>query len=207
MTHIEARRLAQLPADEQLRAFEAIVLGNPVVTALLQRLARLELPSWYLTAGCLFQTVWNAIHGFPPTPGIQDYDIFYFDGSDTSWEAEDAAIRSCEGACADLCVRIEVRNQAQVHLWYPDRFGVTVPAFCTCEDGIDAFAMTTCCVATRLESDRLRTYAPHGFGDLFGLLLRPNPVRAPRRVYEAKARRWTGVWPGLRVMPWPGDDQ
>jgi hypothetical protein len=43
-----------------------------------------------VTAGCLFQTVWNVVTDRPPTSGIKDYDIFYFDGTDLSWEAEDA---------------------------------------------------------------------------------------------------------------------
>ncbi|WMM75088.1 nucleotidyltransferase family protein [Rhodococcus pyridinivorans] len=49
----------------------------------------------------------------------------------------------------------------------------------------------------------LRVYAPHGFDDLFGMVLRPNPVLAPRNVYEAKARRWQVEWPRLVVEPWP----
>jgi uncharacterized protein len=182
------RDLGQLPVDAQLTAFEDLIAGNPVVTAILDRAAVLALPDWYLTAGCLFQTVWNALHGFPPTRGIRDYDLFYFDDRDTSWDAEDRVIRTCAGAFGNLGVPVEVRNQARVHLWYPDRFGVAVEPFRTCEDGVDSFAMTTCCVATRRIDGSLRTYAPHGFGDLFNLVLRPNPVRATQAVYEGEGQ-------------------
>ncbi|MEO5823461.1 MAG: nucleotidyltransferase family protein [Vicinamibacteraceae bacterium] len=202
----EARRLAQLPVDEQLRSFEAMIVRNPLLDAVLDRAAALALPAWYLTAGCLFQTAWNALSGLAPTHGIRDYDLFYFDDADTSWEAEDVVIRRCAEAFGDLGVQVEVRNQARVHLWYPDRFGVLVEPFRTCEDGVDAFAMTTCCVATRRVEGRLRTYAPHGFADLFNLVLRPNPVRAPRAVYEEKARRWSAIWPDLQVLPWPSTE-
>ena len=140
-----------------------------------------------------------------PTRGIRDYDLFYFDDCDTSWDAEDRVIRVCAEVFGDLGVPVEVRNQARVHLWYPDRFGVTVEPFRTCEDGIDSFAMTTCCVATRRVEGVWRTYAPHGFADLYNLVLRPNPVRATRAVYEAKAGRWQGLWPDLQVLPWPSD--
>jgi hypothetical protein len=206
MNWIEARRLAQASVDEQRRAFEDMVRRNPVVAEMLGRSAGLGLPQWYLTAGCLFQTVWNLLHGFPVTTGIRDYDLFYFDAADLSWDAEDAVIRRCADAFADLGVVVEVRNQARVHLWYPDRFGVQVAPFATCEDGVDAFAMTTCCVAMRQEAAAPRIYAPYGFGDLFNLTLRPNPVRAPRAVYEEKARRWMAIWPSLRAMPWPTPD-
>ncbi|UTM39247.1 hypothetical protein MX572_11190 [Rhodococcus pyridinivorans] len=35
------------------------------------------------------------------------------------------------------------------------------------------------------------------------MVLRPNPVLAPRNVYEAKARRWQVELPRLVVEPWP----
>ncbi len=36
--------------------------------------------------------------------------------------------------------------------------------------------------------------------------MRPNPRSpAPRHVYEAKAARWTSVWPELTVLPWQDD--
>jgi hypothetical protein len=203
---VEGKALAQLPVELQLRAFEGMVRQNPVVEAVLQRAEGLALPQWYLTAGCLFETVWNLLHGLPVTHGIRDYDLFYFDAADLSWEAEDAVIRRCASVFSGLDAVVEVRNQARVHLWYPDRFGVAVEPFATCEDGVDAFAMTTCCVATRQIDGALRTYAPHGFGDVFNMVLRPNPVRAPRAVYETKARRWMAAWPRLRMLPWPTPD-
>ncbi|MDJ0397450.1 hypothetical protein [Rhodococcus rhodochrous] len=35
------------------------------------------------------------------------------------------------------------------------------------------------------------------------MVLRPNPVLAPREVYEAKARRWQAERPRSIVVPWP----
>ena len=46
-------------------------------------------------------------------------------------------------------------------------------------------------------------YAPHGYDDLFDLVVRPNPDSpAPRHLYEAKAQRWQRQWPELTVLPW-----
>jgi hypothetical protein len=39
------------------------------------------------------------------------------------------------------------------------------------------------------------------FGDLFAMVVRPNPVLAPREVYERKAARWSAGWPELTVLP------
>jgi len=33
--------------------------------------------------------------------------------------------------------------------------------------------------------------------------VRPNPVLAPREVYQAKTARWQRQWPALTVLPWP----
>ena len=56
----------------------------------------------------------------------------------------------------------------------------------------------------RLTPDgRWRVYAPHGLSDVFGLVVRPNPVLAPRAVYEAKTARWRRQWPELTVLDWP----
>jgi hypothetical protein len=121
---------ARLPLDEQLTALRTTLSRNRTL------LEVLGLPDWYLTAGCLFQTIWNTVTGRPPTHGIKDYDVFYHDDTDLSWEAEDAVIRAGT--------------------------------------------------------------------DVFNLVVRPNPLQAPREVYETKAARWQRHWPELTILPWPG---
>ena len=70
--------------------------------------------------------------------GISDYDIFYFD-PDISWQAEDAVIRQLQDRLAHLGVTIEARNQARVHLWYPEKHGLPYPALRCSTEGIDRF--------------------------------------------------------------------
>lgn len=194
----------RLPLDKQLVAFRAALSRNEVLLEVLDRTASLELPGWYVTAGCLYQTVWNIVTGRPPTSGIKDYDVFYFDDSDLSWEAEDVVIRTAAEIFADLPAEVEVRNEARVHLWYEGKFGTACPPHDSTESAIDSFASTTCCLGVRLEqAGRWRVYAPHGLSDVFNLVVRPNPVLAPREVYEAKAARWRRQWPELTVLDWP----
>ena len=186
------------------RHFLAAVDTNPVVTDILDRARRLELPDWYLTAGGLFQTVWNQVAGNAPHTGIRDYDFFYFDDSDLSYEAEDRVIRRAATLFDDLGVDVEVRNQARVHLWYEEHFGSAIRPFTSSEDAIDHFVSTTCCFGIRINSAGTRqVYAPHGFDDVFAGVIRPNPRVPMRHVYEAKAARWVSVWPHLTVLPWP----
>ena len=70
-----------------------------------------------LTAGCLFQTIWNLKSGDDPEHGIKDYD-FFFDDRDLSWEAENEVIIRTRDLLSDLASKVEVKNQARVHLWH-----------------------------------------------------------------------------------------
>ncbi|MGW2647123.1 nucleotidyltransferase family protein [Streptomyces sp. NPDC001393] len=196
--------ISRLPLDQQLDSLRAALSRNEVLMEVLERAATFDLPGWYVAAGCLFQTVWNVVTDRPPTNGIKDYDIIYFDSGDLSWEAEDAVIKAGREIFAGLPAEVEIRNEARVHLWYEDKFGVMCPPYESTEAAIDSFAATTCCLGVRLEAEgRWRVYAPHGLSDLFNLVLRPNPVLAPRSVYETKSARWREEWPELTVLDWP----
>ncbi|MFE9098753.1 nucleotidyltransferase family protein [Streptomyces sp. NPDC007264] len=194
----------RLPLDEQLGVLQTALSRNDVLAEVLGRAATMSLPGWYVTAGCLFQTVWNMVTDRPPTTGIKDYDLFYFDSTDLSWTAEDEVIEAGREVFHGLPAEVEIRNQARVHLWYEQKFGKPCPPHDSAEAAIDCFAATTCCLGVRLEpTGEWRVYAPHGLSDMFNLVIRPNPVLAPQEVYEAKAARWKSQWPELTVLPWP----
>jgi hypothetical protein len=198
-TWMTARTECIEPKGSDARELERALRANPTLVALLERARALALPDWYLAAGAIFQTVWNHVTGRDPEHGIRDYDLIYHDASDLSWEPEDAVIQRV----ADP--RVEVRNQARVHLWYEQKFGIACPPLPTTEAGIDTYPGRACAIGVRLnDDDTLHVYAPYGLADTFALVLRPNPVLAPRAVYEAKAARWQREWPELRVEPWPG---
>ena len=133
--------------------------------------------------------------------GIRDADLFYFD-PDTSWDAEDAVIRRGADVFAGVPVPVEIRNEARVHLWYADRFGTPAPPFRDCADAIDSFAAVCCSYGLTVDGAGPRVYVPHGYDDLFDLVVRPNRRQAPRQVYEGKAARWKREWPEITVLPW-----
>src|ERR671912_315058 len=67
----------------------------------------------------------------------------------------------------DLDGLIEIRNQARVHLWYPQRFGAPYPRLASAEDGIDRFLVRCSCVGLAPQGDgSLRLYAPYGLDEL-----------------------------------------
>jgi len=51
-----------------------------------------------------------------------------------------------------------------------------------------------------------RVYAPHGFSDVFNIVMRRNPVPVcPAGSTRSKTRR-SRQWPSLTVLPWPVAD-
>src|SRR5213078_2739431 len=107
-------RAGQLPIQQQLAHLRAALRRNHTLTEVLARAARMDLPGWYLVAGCLYQTVWNVVGGQPPEAGILDYDLAYFDAADLSWAAEDAVIQAGHRVFGDLPAPVQIRNQARV---------------------------------------------------------------------------------------------
>ena len=174
------------------------VRENPVNAELLLRLRSLRLRECHLTAGCLFQTVWNRLCGRVAQWGVKDYDIFYFDDADTSWEAEDLVVRRVSEATADLSVSVEVKNQARVHLWYPDRFGDNYPQLRSARDGIDRYLVSCTCVGIEVQGGEV--YAPNGLKELREGVLRMNPVNARPDLFRQKAESYKARWQWLTVL-------
>lgn len=189
-------------AQEQ---FLELIALNPVLREVLHRTRDLQLPDAWIAGGCLFQTAWNVLAGEDPERAIKDYDLFYFDSSDLASESEDDANARAATLLAEVPCRIEVRNQARVHLWYPQEFGVAeYPRLTKTTDGIDHFLAVCCMVGLRKRQDgSLDLYAPLGVDDILSRTMRPNPLfpSAPQTAYEAKAERWRALWPDLFVQP------
>jgi hypothetical protein len=181
--------------------FIAAALRNPVNAAIATELSDIGLPDAWLVSGCLVQTVWNVLTGRAIDYGISDYDVFYFD-SDTSWQAEDAVIRKVQTRLAHLGVIIEVRNQARVHLWYPDKHGLPYPPLRCATEGIDRFLTRNTQVGLQRCNGGYNIHAPHGFDDIIAMIVRPNPTpNFSAENYMAKAKRWKALWPELTLLP------
>lgn len=181
-------------------AFLATALRNPVNEAIAEELLRRALPDAWIVSGCLVQICWNMKTGRAVDHGINDYDIFYFD-PDTSWQAEDAVIRHLQARLGHLEVKIEVRNQARVHLWYPQKHGLPYPALHCSADGFDQFLTKTPQVGIRRTRNDHDVYAPNGFDDIADMVVRPNPgANFSAAKYAAKATRWKKLWPEITVL-------
>ena len=179
----------------------AAALANPINRAILTRLPMLGVGDAWLVAGSIYQSYWNALGGRPPTSGIKDYDIFYCDTSDLSYEAEDAVVRRASLIFADLDALIDIKNQARVHLWYRDRFGADWPPVKETRQSIGRFQVRCTCVGLQPRIDgTLELAAPYGTDELARGQLVANAACPNRAGFHAKAESYRARWPWLTIV-------
>ena len=197
--------MSRTPAGVEVRGRYVRLLetisANTVLWECLHRLPALGLSDWYLGAGCIAQTVWNAAHGKPLNDDIVDYDLVYFD-PDLSNDAEAAVAERARHLLGDLSVRVDAKNQARVHVWYRSKFGYDIQPYRSTEDAIATWPTTASAIGVRTGGLEVRVYAPFGTDDLFGLVVRANRVQIAPEIYAAKVARWSERWPSLVVLPW-----
>lgn len=181
-----------MTGDDLLRS----VRRNPVNATIISRLPELGTAQTHLVAGALFQTVWNVLSGQDPQAQILDYDVFYWD-DDLSSEAEDRVIRRAARIFGDLDVRVEIRNQARVHLWFPQHTGLERPPLRSVCDGIDQFLAVCTCVGI---DARGGVYTPYGLADLAAGRLRLNGRNHTPQLFGAKMASYVCRWPWLQVV-------
>ncbi|WP_248749241.1 nucleotidyltransferase family protein [Pseudomonas sp. MWU15-20650] len=174
-----------------------LAMANPTNAEITARLPALGVEQCLLTAGCLFQAVWNHQANLPAAQGVKDYDVFYFD-EDVSYEAEDEVIRRAQALFQDLGVNVEVKNQARVHLWYPQRFGRPYPQLHSARQGVDRYLVAGTCIALEIASGEV--YAPYGLEDVEQGVLRINPLHAEPALFYPKAKSYQARWPWLKIV-------
>jgi hypothetical protein len=166
-----------------------MVMSNSIIATIVERMPRLELPDCYLAAGALYQTVWHRLCGRDPNAGVEDYDINYFDATDLSWGAEAAAIRRGAELLGDLHVTLDIRNEARVHLWYEEKFGVPCPPYPSTEAAIATFPSTSAAFGIRMRDCSTST-RPTGSPICSRCALAP--TRSSRRARSTRPRQRAG---------------
>ena len=179
-----------------------LMLLNRSNVAILERFSQLGIRDWWLTSGCLVNTVWNLRTGRPAEEGITDYDVFYF-SEDLSEEAERQVQSDACLLLPNLSAPLEVVNQARVHLWYPETFDVPYSALTSASEGILRFPTTTSAVGLKRSGDDfIDVFAPFGLSNVWDMVLKPNRILPIANIYAEKAERWQKQWPRLIVRPW-----
>ncbi len=180
---------------------EQIVRDTPWFMDALTTAREVDAPSWLIGGGALRSIVWDRLHDFPkPTP-LADVDLAFFDPIDLSERREAAIEEALAARLPDL--PWEARNQAAVHVWFPEKFGYEVAPLTSTEDAIATWPETATSVALRLgEDDELEIVAPHGLTDLLGLVHRRNARRVSVDEYERRlvTKRISQRWPKATIV-------
>ena len=196
-------RYAGQPEALQRAALEQMIRAEPVLMAVLEGMREDGLAEGMLVAGALYNLVWNVLTGRPALHGVNDLDVFYFDASDIGWDAEDMVIRRLGERFAHLPLPVQVRNQARVHLWFPEKFGTSFAPLTSAAAMLPLYAAKTHAVAAFLEpDDRLTILAPFGLDHIFSFRVVPNHALENGPSYEKKGERVRATWPEVTVLPW-----
>lgn len=141
--------------------------------------------------------------GRPTGTGINDYDLIYYDERELSKEAEQFTELRVRRLLPDLPAPVEVRNQARVHLWFEEYFGIPYTPLSSADEAIDRYASKTHAVGISLGEDgRLNIYAPFGLQDIFDMVIRPNYVLPNKPTHDRKSERAKSIWPEVEVLDW-----
>ena len=165
----------------------------------LSAVRELGLTSWCVGAGAVRNLVWDALHESAPST-LADVDVAYFDA---------AAIPGHEKQLEDrLMARFphtpwDVKNQARVHEWFEGHFGYPVQPLLSLEEAVASWPEYVTCVGLTLQADdSIKVIAPYGLEDLFGIVVRHNPVRATVETYRQRIqqKRYAERWPRVTVI-------
>ncbi|MCM3038787.1 nucleotidyltransferase family protein [Paenibacillus motobuensis] len=188
--------------NHQVEELAQIVQKHKAIYEFLVRIQELKINNYFIGAGCITQTVWNYLSDLPLDHGIKDVDFVYFDDNDLSEEKEEQVKSQIERIFPNYPFKIDVKNEARVHLWYKSRFGYEIKPYRSVEEAIDTWPTTAASLGIRITSNEWNVYAPYGLDDLFNKVVRPNKRQITKEIYDKKVNRWKAQWNDLRIEPW-----
>jgi uncharacterized protein len=178
-----------------------LIQSTPWLMSILETVRMCNPPDWLVGAGVIRNLVWDHLHQYQtPTP-LADIDVIFFDQEDHRPERD----RLVQQQLARRLPHVawEATNQAAIHLWYEEVFGMSVPAVRSSEEAVGTWPETATSVALRLLStDEISIVAPCGLSDLFNLVWRRNPCCLTREqfVQRLHSKQILRKWPRVQVI-------
>jgi hypothetical protein len=181
---------------------ERIVSETPWLWRALEAAREVDPPQWLIGSGAVRNAVWDYLHGYERPTELDDLDLVFFDPGDLSGANQRLYEQRLRAVAPDLAW--EATNQAAVHLWYPQKFGLEIEPFRSAAEAVATWPETATAVALRLDAaGRVTIVAPHGLEDLLGLIHRRNPQLASQEEYERRltSKRIAARWPRVTIVP------
>jgi hypothetical protein len=157
------------------------------------------LPNFYIAGGAITQLIWNSLDEKELLDKVKDFDIVYFDKSNTvSEESFEISIakRIRHG------VEVDLKNQATMHEQYLQRFGCSILAYVRVEQGIESWLPAFAIGFTLDSYGNVTIYAPYGLEDAFSMLVKPNKRAMTESNYNNMTAGYKARWPKVKVLPW-----
>jgi len=178
---------------------KSLIMSVPELVETAKVCRGVGLPNFYIAGGAITQLIWNHLLEREPLDKIKDFDIVYFDNieirTEESYETEiEAQLKHS--------VKVDLKNQANVHKWYPFKFGQIIPAYNRVEQGIDSW-LSAFAIGFNFNTDgELSIYAPFGLEDAFNMHVKPNKIVMSEVNYIKMTNSFKKRWSSISVEPW-----
>jgi uncharacterized protein len=182
-----------------LSELKVILANDELFMDALVTVKKLALEEWCVGAGVIRNIVWSKLHGIDSV-SHRDLDVVFFDESG-GIDDEHVLQENLRGMRPEL--PWEIKNQALVHLWYKEKFGFSVEPLTSLEDAISTWPETAICIGAYLDSnDEIQVIAPYGLNDLFTIVLRRNPKRVTKEIFEKRIieKNMNEKWPKMSIV-------
>lgn len=191
--------------DKQCHKFMSILEENKDLMIILDYLAKLNLPNFYIAAGSIFQTIWNYYDNRPLNYGIKDIDIIYYDKDNLTKEVE----QKLENQIIDflkqqnLNYEVDIHNEARMHLWKKENENKDIDQYQNSEDAIAKWIATVHAIGITKENGQIKVYAPYGLSDIFSRTIRPIKHKGnSQELYNKKVASWQSRFSNLNIIEW-----
>ena len=191
--------------EEQNKILISILKKNTELMDMLDYIDSLNIPNFYIAAGSIFQTVWNYYDGKPLNYGIKDIDVIYYNSDDLSVDTDLKYYEIIKkySESKKYNYEIDVSNEARMHIWKKEKFGIDIEQYKSSEDAINKWIATVHAIGITKYKNKIRIYAPYGLNDIFTRTIRPiKHEYNTEEIYNKKANSWKSRFDNLTIIKW-----
>lgn len=188
---------------EQNEKFISIIKQNQNLISILDYIAELNLPNYYIAAGAIFQTIWNYYDNKPLNHNLKDIDIIYYDKSNLSKEDEEKLEQKISEHFQNMGYKFDIHNEARMHLWKKENENKNINQYKNSEDAISKWIATVHAIGITKKNNEIEIYAPYGLSDIFTKTIRPIKHKGnSKELYDNKVAVWKERFENLNIIEW-----
>lgn len=95
-----------------------------------------------------------------------------------------------------------MKNQANVYIWYPKKFGQVIDPHLSAEAGIRSWLSAFAIGLIIDDAAELRIYAPYGLANAFAMRVCPNKIAMTEASYLQITQGYQLRWSQIHIEPW-----